>query len=120
MAVRQKALSLDLLPSIPSLMDQLGGLVQTNIPFDQQLGLAQLGFNMSASDIITSSIDDTMISPDYLPDGGEGLKLNEKLAQPTIDNFFGWDNGTPTPTPTVRATATALRRTPTPTRVVTP
>ncbi|HST06101.1 MAG TPA: LCP family protein [Chloroflexia bacterium] len=120
MAVRQKALSLDLLPSIPSLMDQLGGLVQTNIPFDQQLGLAQLGFNMSASDIITSSIDDTMISPDYLPDGGEGLKLNEKLAQPTIDSFFGWDNGTPTPTPTVRATATPPSRTPTPTRVVTP
>ena len=46
MAIRQKALSLDLLPSIPSIIDKLGGLVQTNIPFDQQLGLAQLGFNM--------------------------------------------------------------------------
>ena len=59
MAIRQKALSLDLLPSIPSIIDKLGGLVQTNIPFDQQLGLAQLGFNMQASDIITSSIDGT-------------------------------------------------------------
>jgi polyisoprenyl-teichoic acid--peptidoglycan teichoic acid transferase len=109
MAIRQKALSLDLLPSIPSIIDQLGGLVQTNIPFDQQLGLAQLGFNMSASDIITSSIDASMISADYLPDGSEGLKLDEKLAQPTIDKFFGWDNGTLTPTPT------ATRRIATPT-----
>jgi LCP family protein required for cell wall assembly len=107
MAIRQKAMSLDLLPSIPSIIDKLGGLVQTNIPFDQQLGLAQLGFNMQASDIITSSIDGTMITADYLPDGSEGLKLNDELVQPVLDQFFGWGSGTATPTPT------AARRTPT-------
>jgi hypothetical protein len=86
--------------------------VQTNIPFDQQLGLAQLGFNMQASDIITSSIDGTMITADYLPDGSEGLKLNDELVQPVLDQFFGWGSGTATPTGVAgRRTAT-----PTPTR----
>lgn len=123
MAIRQKAMSLDLLPSIPSIIDKLGGLVQTNIPFDQQLGLAQLGFNMQASDIITSSIDGTMITADYLPDGSEGLKLNDELVQPVLDRFFGWGAGTTTPTPVAdrrAATQTPARpratRTPTITR----
>jgi LCP family protein required for cell wall assembly len=109
LAIRQKALSLDLLPSIPSIIDKLGGLVQTNIPFDQQLGLAQLGFNMQASDIITSSIDGTMITADYLDDGSEGLKLNDELVQPVLDQFFGWGSGAVTSTPV------AGRRTGTPT-----
>jgi LCP family protein required for cell wall assembly len=122
MAVRQKAMSLDLLPSIPSIIDKLGGLVQTNIPLDQQLGLAQLGFNMQASDIITSSIDGTMITADYLPDGSEGLKLDDQVVQPVLDQFFGWDTETPSPTPTAvrRGTRTptvgVVTRTPTRTR----
>jgi polyisoprenyl-teichoic acid--peptidoglycan teichoic acid transferase len=108
MAIRQKAMSLDLLPSIPSIIDKLGGLVQTNIPFDQQLGLAQLGFNMQASDIMTSSIDGTMITADYLPDGSEGLKLDGELVEPMLDEFFGWGSGTATPTPVAaRRTASA-------------
>lgn len=119
MAIRQKAMSLDLLPSIPSIIDKLGGLVQTNIPFDQQLGLAQLGFNMQASDIITSSIDGTMITADYLPDGSEGLKLNDELVQPVLDQFFGWGSGTATPTTAVRRTPTATPTRPRATRTPT-
>lgn len=110
LAIRQKALSLDLLPSVPSIMDQLGGMVQTNIHLDQQLGLAQLGFGLSASSIITSSIDGEFVTGDYLPDGGEGLRLVRKTAQPMLDSFFGFDAATPTPEPKPTATPT---RTPT-------
>jgi LCP family protein required for cell wall assembly len=89
LAVRQRALSLDLLPTLPGFIDALGGMVQTNIPFDQQLGLAQLGYKIDASDIVTTSIDSSMILPATLPDGSEGLKLNEKVARPVMDEFFG-------------------------------
>jgi len=89
LAVREKALSLNLLPTLPGLIDALGGMVQTNIPFDQQLGLAQLGYKIDASRIMTTSIDSSMILPETLPDGSEGLKLNTEVAQPVIDEFFG-------------------------------
>jgi LCP family protein required for cell wall assembly len=94
LAVRQKALSLDLLRTLPGLIDALGGMVQTNIPFDQQLGLAQLGYKIDASKILTTSIDSSMILPTTLPDGSEGLKLNAKVAQPVIDDFFGRTDAT--------------------------
>jgi polyisoprenyl-teichoic acid--peptidoglycan teichoic acid transferase len=92
LAVRQKAMSLDLLPAIPQLVDDLGGMVQTNIPFDQQLGLAQLGYAIDASNVMTASIDSSMIVVDYTADGSEGFRLDEELAQPMLDNFFGWDS----------------------------
>ncbi|MEO5952207.1 MAG: LCP family protein [Chloroflexia bacterium] len=119
MAIRQKAMSLDLLPSVPSILRDLSGMVQTNIPWDQQLGLAQLAFNMSSSSIITAAIDSTLVTADYLPDGSEGLRLNEKRARHMFDEFFGFDAPTPTPIPKVTATPTANNRatvTPVPTR----
>lgn len=119
MAIRQKAMSLDLLPSVPSILNDLSGMVQTNIPWDQQLGLAQLAFNMSSSSIITAAIDSTLVTPDYLPDGSEGLRLIEKKARPMFDEFFGFDAPTPTPIPKVTATPTAGKRatvTPVPTK----
>jgi LCP family protein required for cell wall assembly len=122
MAVRQKALSLDLLPALPNLIDDLGGMVETNIPFDQQLGLVQLGYNLSASSIVTTSIDSTMIVPATLPDGTEGLKLDPDVAGPVLDRFFGLDSSggsgieaggkassSPSAVPTTARKATPLR-----------
>jgi anionic cell wall polymer biosynthesis LytR-Cps2A-Psr (LCP) family protein len=106
MAIREKALSLDLLPSVPTILDQLGGMIQTNIRPDQQLGLAQLGFGMSASSIMTASIDATLVTGAYLPDGSEGLELDWEAAEPMLDDFFGFEGTTPTTTPTRRATPT--------------
>jgi LCP family protein required for cell wall assembly len=110
LAIRQKALSLDLLPSVPSILDQLGGMVETNIPWEQQLGLAQLGFGMSASSTMTASIDGTLVTGAYLPDGSEGLRLDWEAAQPMLDEFFGFDTATPTPGRRVTPTRTAVRR----------
>jgi len=108
LAVRQKAMSLNLIPVLPNLIDDLGGMVQTNIPFDQQLGLAQLGYNIDASNIYTASIDGSMILPEILPDGTEGLKLDMEVAQPMLDRFFGWDvGGTSAPPADAEAEPTA-------------
>jgi anionic cell wall polymer biosynthesis LytR-Cps2A-Psr (LCP) family protein len=121
LAVRQKAMSLNLIPALPALLDDLGGMVETNIPFDQQLALAQLGYNIDASDIMTASIDGSMILPATLPDGSEGLKLDMKEAQPMLDRFFGWDTSggafgaESAAAPTERA-GTKPKATPVPTR----
>ncbi len=125
MAIRQKAMSLNLIPSLPNLLDDLGGMIETNIPFDRQLGFVQLGYNLTASSIITSSIDSTMIIPAALPDGSEGLKLNMKVAKPMIDSFFGWtDSSSGSDAPgaaeagmTARPTAKAMLTAPTPSAV---
>jgi LCP family protein required for cell wall assembly len=88
-ALRREAMSLDLVPILPTLIDQLAGMVETNIPFDQQLALAQLGSQIAPTDIITSAIDSEMIVPAILPDGSEGLKLDWEAAQPMLDEHFG-------------------------------
>jgi LCP family protein required for cell wall assembly len=88
-AVREQALKLDLLPKVPGLIDDLGGMIETNIPFDQQLALVQLGYNLGPSGVITAAIDATMIVPEYLEDGSEGFGLDWDLAGPMLDDFFG-------------------------------
>jgi LCP family protein required for cell wall assembly len=88
-AVRQKAMTLDLLPKAPGLIDDLGGMIETNIPFDQQLALAQLGYNLAPSGVISASIDASMIVPKYLDDGSEGFGLDWDVAGPMLDEFFG-------------------------------
>jgi LCP family protein required for cell wall assembly len=110
LAVREKALSLDLLPSAPAILDQLGGMIETNIHWDQQLGLAQLGLGLSVSSIITSSIDAAFVSGAVLPDGSEGLQLDWDAAQPMLDEFFGFDSATPTPEAVATPTRTPIRK----------
>jgi LCP family protein required for cell wall assembly len=108
LGVRKSAMSLNLIPSMPSLIDQLAGTVETNIPFDKQVAFAQIAYKLNASDIVTSTIDRQMILPITLPDGTEGLQLDLNAAQPTLESFFGpynppdsapWLMATHTPTP---------------------
>lgn len=129
MAMRQEAMSLNLVPTLPSIMSQLGGMLETNIPFDQQMSLAQLAYGIQSSGIITSTIDNRMVTAVTLPDGSEGLRLNWKVAQPMINQFFGWSQGvsigTPVPSAGARKSGAdwvfaPLYATPAPKRVQTP
>jgi LCP family protein required for cell wall assembly len=112
LGVRKSAMSLDLIPALPDLIDRLAGTVETNIPFDKQMAFAQLAYRLDASSVLTSTIDRQMIIPATLPDGTEGLQLDWEAAGPMLDAFFG-DGGegggasyssrrveTPTRTPT--------------------
>ncbi len=104
-AVRQKATSLSLLPTLPALIDDLGGMIETNVPPDSQLSFLQLGFSIKSSDIYTSTIDRAYITPQALKDGSEGLKLNWQAARPLLDQFFGRDTGAGALTGRDKATA---------------
>jgi LCP family protein required for cell wall assembly len=108
MAMKQKATSLDIITKIPGVLDQLAGMIETNIPSEQQLSLIQAGYDLDPSHILTTTIGADLITPIRLPDRSEGLSLNWKKAKPIIDQFFGRG---PTATPTKPP-----RRTPTPSR----
>ena len=124
LAARERAMSLDLVPKLPMLIDQLGGMVETNIPLEQQIAFVQLGYRIESSNIYTYTIDSSMIIPTALPDGSEGLRLNWQRARPMLEEFFGVQASTAfagdaattrRATPTTQATPrTRPARTPTP------
>ncbi|MGI8587421.1 MAG: LCP family protein [Chloroflexia bacterium] len=84
-AIRQKALSLNMLTSYPDLLRQLGNSIETNIPPDKQFAFAQLAGEIKTPDIYTAQIDSTMVTE--LPDGA--LNLRKDQAKPMLDWFFG-------------------------------
>lgn len=109
MAMKEKATSLDIITKIPGVLDQLAGMLETNIPPDQQLSLIQAGYDLDPSHILTTTIGAELITPIRLPDRSEGLSLNWKKAKPVIDRFFGRG-------PTATPTRPSARRTPTPSK----
>jgi LCP family protein required for cell wall assembly len=109
MAMKQKATSLDIITKLPGVLDQLAGMIETNIPSEQQLSLLQAGYDLDPSHIMTTTIGADLITPIRLPDRSEGLSLNWKKAKPIIDQFFG-RGPTATPTKPPRRTATPSRR----------
>jgi len=117
LGVRKSAMSLDLLPALPDLIDRLAGAVETNIPFDKQMAFAQLAYRLDSSSVLTSTIDRQMIIPTTLPDGTEGLKLDWQAAGPMLDEFFGIDAEDGTASFASRRVA-APTRTPTPKHAV--
>lgn len=113
LALKEKATSIDLLPRIPGLLDQLGGMIETDVPPDKQLPLLQAGYDLNPSRILTASIGADLVTPVRLPDRSEALNLNMRKAKPVLDQFFGREaKATPTKTP---ATTTRSRPTLTPT-----
>ncbi len=108
-AVREKALKLNMLPNYPSILEQLGNSIETNITLDKQAAFAQLAGEIKQSDIYSAQIDSTLVS-----EQGEDkhLVLNQSKAKPMLDWFFGRGNyaglrpgATLTPPPTGTATA---------------
>jgi LCP family protein required for cell wall assembly len=95
LAVRQKALGLNLLPQLPALIDQFGGMVQTNMDFNTQMGFAQLAASLKSSDIATVRIDSNLVysvNDPYESRPGapvEALSLDWDAARPMLDDFFG-------------------------------
>jgi LCP family protein required for cell wall assembly len=95
LAVRQKALGLNLLPQLPSLIDQFAGMVETNMDFNTQMGFAQLAASIKSTDIYTARIGSNLVysvNDPYESKPGvpvEALDLNWDAARPMLDEFFG-------------------------------
>ena len=95
LAMRQKALGLNLLPQLPGLIDQFAGMVETNMDFNTQMGFAQLAASLRSSDISTVRIDSNLVhsvNDPYESKPGapvEALSLDWDAARPVLDDFFG-------------------------------
>ncbi len=129
LAVRQKALGLNLLPQLPSLIDQFAGMVETNMDFNTQMGFAQLAASLNSNNIYTmrigsdlvTSVDDPYESKPGKP--VEALQLDWPTVRPLLDEFFGrtprttllsgLDDSTPTAVGSRPPVALTPQRTPT-------
>ncbi len=95
LAVRQKALGLNLIPQLPGLIDQFSGMVETNMDFNTQMGFAQLAASLNSNNIYTMRIGSDLVTTtndpyESLPGKPvEALQLDWTMARPLLDEFFG-------------------------------
>jgi LCP family protein required for cell wall assembly len=82
MAIRKKALRLDLVPKIPMLASSMSQAVSTDLQLGEVISLAQIASQVDAEDIRFAVIDETMTVPIRLEEGGEVLfPEREKIRQ---------------------------------------
>lgn len=73
LAVRDKALRLDIIPSLPELVPLLGRTFATDLPLEDLLGLANLATQIRLEDVRLRVVDESLTVPYMAPDGGQVL-----------------------------------------------
>ncbi len=108
LAIRDKAMSLDLLPKLPSLFATMGNMVKTDMSLDEMLELARLAPQIDMNNLKRVVIKKPMVYG-YRTEKGAAVQLPKwELINPVIDDLFS--------TPLVMApTPTPAPPTPTPT-----
>ncbi|MFQ6058972.1 MAG: LytR family transcriptional regulator, partial [Anaerolineae bacterium] len=87
-AIRDRALSLDLLPKLPQLLRTMGDTVQTDLQPREILALAQIGVQIKQENIRSAVIDETMTVEWITPKGADVLiPLRDKM-EPLISDLF--------------------------------
>jgi LCP family protein required for cell wall assembly len=89
LAIRDKALQLDMLPKIPELWNSMAGTVETNLQLVDIAELAQLADEIDAEHIQTAVIDVNMTTNYIVPDTGAQVLLphREKIRE-LVDEMF--------------------------------
>ncbi len=88
LAMRDKALSLGVLPRLPQLYREFGNTVKTDLQLPEILALATLGASIPRENIRTYAIDATMTQAWTRPDGAQVLiPINARIA-PLIQEVF--------------------------------
>lgn len=88
-AIREKALSLDLIPRLPDLLRTMGYTVDTDLDPQDVLALAQIARQIENEDIKSAVIDETMAISVILPDTGANVlyPLRDKIAE-VVEEIF--------------------------------
>jgi hypothetical protein len=73
LAVREKALRLDIVFSLPELIPLLGKAFSTDLPTERLLALANLGSQVKLEDVELTVIDESLTIPYVAPDGAQVL-----------------------------------------------
>jgi LCP family protein required for cell wall assembly len=87
-AIRDRALSLDLLPKLPQLLRTMGDTVQTDLQPREILALAQIGVQVKPEDIQSAVIDETMTAEWITPKGAYVLIPLREEIEPLINELF--------------------------------
>lgn len=92
LAVKDKVLNLNLLPSllpkIPELLRTLSDSIQTDIPTEELIQLARLARDLDAEHIKTVVIDEAMTAPQTTPTGAYVLLPIREKIRPVVDDLF--------------------------------
>ena len=86
--IREKALSLDLIPRLPELFRTMGYTVDTDLGPEQVLALAQIGRQIEKEDIKSAVIDEKMTTSVILETGANVLfPIREKIGE-VVEEIF--------------------------------
>lgn len=88
MAIRDKALSLDLIPRIPTLARTMGHTITTNLQLGEVIALGQIATQIGAEDIRFAVIDETMTVPIVLENGADVLFPERDKIRLVVDEIF--------------------------------
>jgi LCP family protein required for cell wall assembly len=88
LAVREKALRLDIIFSLPELIPLLGKAFSTDLPTERLLALANLGAQVKLEDIGLNVIDESLTIPYVAPDGAQVLLPRVDQVQALVGELF--------------------------------
>lgn len=88
LALREQAVSLDLLPKAPELLIEFGDAVRTDLQPDQALKLARLGSEIDPSEIVLMSLSPALFE-EQLPDQPYFLRADWDVVAGILTEFTG-------------------------------
>ena len=88
LAIREKALRLDLIPKIPALASTMGQTVKTNLQLGEIVTLAQIASRIGAEDIRFAVIDESVTVPIKLEEEGDVLFPEREKIQQLVEEIF--------------------------------
>ncbi len=88
LAIREKALRLDLIPKIPALASTMGQTVKTDLQLGEVVTLAQIASRIGAENIRFAVIDESMTVPIVLEEGGDVLFPKRDKIRQVVEEIF--------------------------------
>jgi LCP family protein required for cell wall assembly len=92
MAIRDKALRLDILPKLPALLQSMWGTLETDMNPTEVLALAQVGAKVKTENIKSGSIDQTMTVQFRTSNGADVLWFDRAKVGQLIEQIIPQDN----------------------------
>jgi LCP family protein required for cell wall assembly len=88
LAMREKALQLNIVPKLPKLISEFRDSLYTDLSPGEMVALAKLGKEVEAQNIVSRSIDECCVTTFYTTQGEEALLPNRAALQKAVQEVF--------------------------------
>jgi LCP family protein required for cell wall assembly len=88
LALWEQALTLDIIPKIPSLWRTMADTFETDLPLDQVINLAYVGVQLRPQRILSKSIGPAQVQGWMTPEGAAVLLPREDRLRTLLENFY--------------------------------